>query len=105
MIAVLHDDAGRTIWFIDRCLYQFRAADSDELDFSKSEEDIEKFYSWGYIFNAVGETDQHLWEVGDQSSRMETVFAFFRILLQEQNGRLNIGGTTRLRVLACEAVP
>ncbi|KAJ5086394.1 hypothetical protein NUU61_007701 [Penicillium alfredii] len=122
-LSVLHDDAGRTVWFIDRRLR--RALRSGELDLkegsrpttattgdtsdiselSSDPEGIQTFYSWGYVFTEVRQKDQHLWEVDDEETKMQTVFDIFPLLQEAHNGRLEIEGTNRLRVLACEPDP
>lgn len=119
MIEVFHDYSNRTVWFIDRRLQRRRPqelGDShsqvslslekqlESMARSSSPQDIQRFYSWGYIFTEVKESHQHLWEIKGEHPN-QTVFGFFPKLAQHHNGRLGIEGSKRLRVLACEVNP
>ncbi|KAL4914618.1 hypothetical protein BDW62DRAFT_213273 [Aspergillus aurantiobrunneus] len=92
---VFHDNTARTLWFIDRRLRRRSGRGSDWPG------DLKVFYSCGYVFTEVKESHQHLWELhGEESGR--SVFDFFQPLAQMDGGRLEIEGSTRLGVLACE---
>ena len=110
MIAVLHDHAGRTLWFIDQRLHRLGASGSGGglggngvSKLCPSANSRERFYSAGYVFTEVREGDA--WEVKDQENRTQSVFEFFRRLIPEHNRRLEIEGSDRMRVLACEMNP
>lgn len=114
MIHVLHDDSGRTLWFIDQRLHRVHASESGGIGLSGTDRGSDSclknnnrqvFYSSGYVFTEVRETDEHLWEVKDEENRTRSVFEFFRLLIPMHNGRLEIEGSDRMRVLACEVSP
>lgn len=106
MIAVLHDHACRTLWFIDPRLYRLQApaGGGNGGELCPSAHSRERFYSSDYVFTEVREGDA-LWEVKDQENRTQSVFEFFRRLLPEHNRRLMVEGSDRMRVLACEKYP
>lgn len=118
MVDVLHESAGRTLWFIDHRLRR-RSADgvgstSDmhseepeaEVPRSASTPDANRqiFHANGYILVEVRREDMGLWAIGakglEPSSNHSTVFDFFDVLFQTGYGRLDIQNSTRMRVLA-----
>lgn len=119
MVEVFHDHSNRTVWFIDHRLRRRQVSELTEsnseasrsgeeepesMTLSSPRQDVQRFYSWGYIFTEVQESHRHLWEIKGEHPR-QSVFEFFVKLAQQHNGRLEIEGSRRLRVLACEVNP
>ncbi|OJJ54217.1 hypothetical protein ASPSYDRAFT_93979 [Aspergillus sydowii CBS 593.65] len=94
-LAVLHDNAKRKVWFIDRRLRRRQLV-------SGWPGDLQTFHSCGYVFTEVRESQQHLWEMEGESPG-PSVFEFFVPMAREQE-RLELE-STRLGILACEPDP
>lgn len=95
-VEVFHYNTGRKVWFIDRRLRRRQPI----RDWPG---DLQTFYSCGYVFTEVRESQQHLWEM-EGDSPGPSVFDFFGLMTREHD-RLEIEGSTRLRVIACEPDP
>lgn len=117
MIDVFHESAARTVWFVDHRLRR-RGSPSGgsplalqrELGHSSRDKgtlntERQAFHSVNRTFTEVRRDDMMEWTAGDELEDKETVFDFFDLLESESNGRLEIQGSNRLKVLACEAMP
>ncbi|KAJ5097670.1 hypothetical protein N7456_008391 [Penicillium angulare] len=116
MISVLHDETGRTLWFVDERLRRrtdlIKFGDLSKSDapqgsscFSDSQMKRKVFHAQSYKLTEVRETDMHLWEIVDKEGKTQPVHEFFRRLIPMHGGRLEIVGSDRLRVLAYETTP
>lgn len=63
------------------------------------------FRSTSHVYTEIRKEDLDEWAVIDNIDNPGTVFDFFEILHQQYNGRLEIGGSDRMRVLARELAP
>lgn len=117
MVDVLHESAGRTLWFIDHRLRRRSPEGADSTSGMRSEEpeaevprsastpddNQQIFHADGYILVEVRREDMGLWSIdtNDESiNDASTVFDFFDVLFQTGYGRLDIQNSTRMRVLA-----
>ncbi|PNY27037.1 uncharacterized protein TCAP_03029 [Tolypocladium capitatum] len=114
MIDVFHESAGRTMWFVDRRLRRRSATATDESSApgasdtaraDKADDDRVVFRSDGHVFTEVRREDLSEWTMDDDGGSTNTVFDFFDRLHQQYDGRLEVGGSDRMKVLACEAAP
>ncbi|KAI8716374.1 hypothetical protein NCS52_00930800 [Fusarium sp. LHS14.1] len=120
MVDVLHENAARTLWFIDHRLRR-RSPESagptsdmhsegpeTEAPGSASTLDANRqiFHADGYILVEVRREDMGLWaiDINDKPGNDScTVFDFFDVLFQTANGRLEIQDSPYMRVLAYQA--
>ncbi|KAJ6151804.1 hypothetical protein N7470_006932 [Penicillium chermesinum] len=100
MLVVLHDDTARVIWFIDFRLRRCGSSSASEKPALPVNREI--FHSWGWKFTEVKEEDQDLWVINDEETKSRSVFDFFRPEVI-QPLRVELQGSPRVRVLACEA--
>ncbi|KAF7554337.1 hypothetical protein G7Z17_g2942 [Cylindrodendrum hubeiense] len=121
MLDVFHESAGRTIWFIDQRLRRLDGisaknttskvqSETSSLETSSiglpsdTQDERRVFYSNDCVFTEVKRTDLSEWVMDEENSN-GSVFDFFDLLQQVVGGRLEIEGSDRMRVLACEAAP
>lgn len=121
MVDVFHESAARTIWFIDHRLRRLEGmsakdtkadaqsktglpAASTSTFLSDTQDGRRVFYSNDCVFAEVQREDLSEW-VMDEENGNGTVFEFFDHLQQVAGGRLEVEGSDRMKVLACEAIP
>ncbi|RTE76719.1 hypothetical protein BHE90_008793 [Fusarium euwallaceae] len=120
MVDVLHESAGRTVWFIDHRLRP-AAPDTSNANMgvrskeaeaetptatSKLDAKRQVFHADGYMLVEVQREDMGLWsiDINDESGNdASTVFDFFEVLFQTGYGRLDIQNSSRMRVLAYQS--
>lgn len=122
MVEVFHESAVRTIWFIDHRLRRqegmsvndtktdlqsgmiFPTA-SDSNSPGKRQDERRVFYSNDCVFTEVQREDHFSkWFMGEENGN-GTVFEFFDLLQEVAGGRLEVEGSARMKVLACEVAP
>ncbi|KAH8686540.1 hypothetical protein BGZ61DRAFT_454608 [Ilyonectria robusta] len=122
MVDVFHESAARTIWFIDHRLRRLEGTlendaktdahsrmglltASASISLGDTQDGRRVFYSNDCVFTEVQRED-HLseWFMGEENGH-GTVFAFFDLLHQVAGGRLEVEGSARMKVLACEVAP
>ncbi|KAH7136714.1 hypothetical protein B0J13DRAFT_559943, partial [Dactylonectria estremocensis] len=113
MVDVFHESTGRTMWFIDHRLRRSTkrarpSASTQRIDNESSINDAQDerrvFYSNDCVFTEVRREDQSEWTIEEKHDN-GTVFDFFDMLHNVSNGRLELEGSDRMKVLACEAAP
>ncbi|KAF4972962.1 hypothetical protein FZEAL_9462 [Fusarium zealandicum] len=121
MVDVLHESAGRTIWFID---YRLRSSALPLAEPSSNSQDSAgprpspklksprvKFHSGSSVLIEVTRQDMDTgsWTIDVENCQSDSgnrlVFEFFDALFREANGRLDIENSDRLRALACQGAP
>ncbi|KAM0437808.1 hypothetical protein ACHAPT_002173 [Fusarium lateritium] len=117
IVDVLHESAGRTLWFVDHRLRP-RSTDSTAGSYPEESEagmppstlssDTKRqiFHAEGYELVEVRREDMELWAIdatdNKSSSGACSVFDFFDLLFRKANGTLDIENSPRMRALACQ---